>query len=101
MRTIIIGALCVLISCTSSHEKTKSGHSEPAVKALKASSKLVVNSQPLMRPQIPILCYHNIHRLHRNSNPALTVTDSVFNEQLKSLHDSGYHTITPDQLYNY
>ena len=59
------------------------------------------NEQPLFKPQIPILCYHNIHELHKNNNPFLTVSDSVFNLQLKSLFDSGYHTISPDQLCQY
>jgi peptidoglycan/xylan/chitin deacetylase (PgdA/CDA1 family) len=58
-------------------------------------------SQAVFEHQVPILCYHNIHELHRKSNPYLTVTDSVFSLQLKSLHDSGYHTISPDQLYQY
>ena len=51
--------------------------------------------------EIPILCYHNIKSELDHHAPELTVTDSVFHIQLKMLHDSGYHTITADQLYNY
>jgi len=51
--------------------------------------------------EIPILCYHNIKSELDHHAPELTVTDSVFHVQLKMLHDSGYHTITADQLYNY
>jgi peptidoglycan/xylan/chitin deacetylase (PgdA/CDA1 family) len=51
--------------------------------------------------EIPILCYHNIKSKLSHHAPELTVTDSVFHIQIKMLHDSGYHTILPDQLYDY
>ena len=52
-------------------------------------------------PEVPILCYHNIKSSIDHHAPLLTVTDSVFRLQIKMLHDSGYHTILPDQLYHY
>jgi len=58
----------------------------------------------LNRPQIPILCYHQI----RNWTPTdskrakdYIVPVNNFREQMKALADDGYHTILPDQLYNY
>ena len=53
----------------------------------------------LQREQIPILCYHRFE----NNRPAgdYNVTIPVFKEQLKMLADSGYHTVLPDQLYDY
>ena len=51
--------------------------------------------------EVPILCYHNIKPTIDGHAPLLTVTDSVFRIQMKMLHDSGYHTILPDQLYRY
>jgi len=51
--------------------------------------------------EIPVLCYHNIKSELDHHAPELTVTDSVFRIQIKMLADSGYHTVTADELYNY
>jgi peptidoglycan/xylan/chitin deacetylase (PgdA/CDA1 family) len=57
--------------------------------------------QPTPGKEIPILCYHNIKSTLDHHSPELTVTEKTFDEQIKMLHDSGYHTILPDELYNY
>jgi len=58
----------------------------------------------LHRPQVPILCYHQI----RDWTPSdsRTAKDYIvplnnFREQMKAFADNGYHTILPDQLYGY
>lgn len=58
----------------------------------------------LTRPQVPILCYHQI----RNWQPSdskrakdYIVPVSDFCAQIKLLADNGYHTILPDQLFDY
>src|ERR1051326_4414860 len=51
--------------------------------------------------EIPILCYHNIHERTSKNSPLLTITVPEFSSQMKSLFDSGYNTISPDQLYQY
>ena len=56
------------------------------------------------RPQIPILCYHQIRDwTARDSKGAkdYIVPIAKFKEQMKMLADSGYHSIQPDQLYAY
>jgi peptidoglycan/xylan/chitin deacetylase (PgdA/CDA1 family) len=53
------------------------------------------------RPQVPILCYHNIKPDQGKSSPDYTVTIALFKAQIKMLADSGYHSILPDQLYSY
>lgn len=58
----------------------------------------------LARPQVPILCYHQIRPyLPTDSKTArdYIVPPDVFQQQLQTLADSGYHTILPDQLYAY
>jgi len=57
----------------------------------------------LARRQVPILCYHHIRdiKMPRRSTKDYEVTTSAFREQMKILADSGYHTILPDQLYDY
>jgi peptidoglycan/xylan/chitin deacetylase (PgdA/CDA1 family) len=53
------------------------------------------------RPQIPILCYHNLKEVQGKSSPDYTTTIALFKAQIKMLADSGYHSILPDQLYDY
>jgi len=53
----------------------------------------------LARPQVPVLCYHHI----KEGTPTndYTVNADVFRQQMQILADSGYHSILPDQYYNY
>jgi peptidoglycan/xylan/chitin deacetylase (PgdA/CDA1 family) len=64
-----------------------------------------INPAAIMsKKQVPILCYHQI----RDWKPkdSKTAKDYIipvasFKAHIKTLADSGYHTILPDQLYNY
>ncbi|HVZ56386.1 MAG TPA: polysaccharide deacetylase family protein [Chitinophagaceae bacterium] len=58
----------------------------------------------LRTPQVPILCYHQIRDWKPSDSK--TARDYIvpvdrFREQMKLLADSGYHSISADQLYNY
>lgn len=58
----------------------------------------------LARPEVPILCYHQI-RDYRPSD-SKTARDYIvpvarFREQMQALADSGYQTILPGDLYQY
>ncbi|MCC3157034.1 polysaccharide deacetylase family protein [Hymenobacter sp. 15J16-1T3B] len=58
----------------------------------------------LARPQVPILCYHQIRDWRAKDSKGAKdyiVPVDRFKEQIKMLADSGYHTILPDQLYAY
>ena len=82
--------------------KTNAVNSEDLtnVSAIKPASAAVV----LARPQVPILCYHQIRDWRpKDSKSAkeIIVPTALFQAQLKMLADSGYHTILPDELYNY
>ena len=76
--------------------------SDPVInpKTVKVASAATI----LGRKQIPVLCYHQL----RNWKPTdsktakdYIVQENDFREQMKMLADSGYHTILPDQLYQY
>ena len=58
----------------------------------------------LARPQVPILCYHQIRdwtgRDSKNAKDYI-IPVAQFKAQMKMLADSGYHTVLPDQLYAY
>jgi peptidoglycan/xylan/chitin deacetylase (PgdA/CDA1 family) len=58
----------------------------------------------IARKQVPILCYHQLRNWRpRDSEMAKTyiVEEEDFRSQIKMLADSGYHSILPDQLYDY
>jgi peptidoglycan/xylan/chitin deacetylase (PgdA/CDA1 family) len=58
----------------------------------------------LARPQVPILCYHQIRNWVSTDGKMgkdYIVPIAEFKSQMKMLADSGYQTILPDQLYNY
>lgn len=56
------------------------------------------------KKQVPILCYHNIKNFGANDTEfrkTYTVQPEAFAQQMKMLHDNGFHTISPDQLLGY
>ena len=58
----------------------------------------------LARKEVPILCYHNIKEFTAQSGEmtkTYTVKPQNFGAQMQAIHDAGYHSILPDQLYNY
>lgn len=72
--------------------------------AAKAVTKMDDAATILSRTQVPVLCYHHIREWKPGisaSMKTLVVPPANFKAQMKSLADSGYHTITPDQYYAY
>lgn len=58
----------------------------------------------IARQQVPILCYHQIRNWRDKDSKSARdyiVPLDQFRQQMKMLADSGYHTISPDQLYAY
>jgi peptidoglycan/xylan/chitin deacetylase (PgdA/CDA1 family) len=58
----------------------------------------------IARKQVPIVCYHQIRDWKPTDSKGAKdyiVQIVAFKEHIKMLADSGYHTILPDQLYNY
>jgi peptidoglycan/xylan/chitin deacetylase (PgdA/CDA1 family) len=58
----------------------------------------------LSRKQVPILCYHQIRDWKPSDSKRskdYIVPPETFRAQMKMLSDNGYHTILPDQLYQY
>lgn len=54
--------------------------------------------------QVPILCYHQIRDWRpadRKIDKDYIIPPANFKAHMKMLADSGYHTILPDQLYDY
>lgn len=64
-----------------------------------ASAEVIMHRQ-----QVPILCYHQIREWTANDSKRAKdyiVPVQNFREQIKLLANNGYHTILPDQLYDY
>ncbi|MDB5061588.1 MAG: polysaccharide deacetylase [Mucilaginibacter sp.] len=58
----------------------------------------------MARKQVPVVCYHQIRDWKSTDSKGAKdyiVQVAAFKEHMKMLADSGYHTILPDQLYNY
>ena len=61
-------------------------------------------SKILSRKQVPILCYHQIRDWKPTDSKIskdYIVPPEVFRAQLKMLADSGFHSVLPDQLFQY
>ena len=63
-------------------------------------TKITANdaNQILAKKQIPVLCYH---RISDGNKGDYTVSPATFSAHIKILADSGFHSISPDQLYDY
>jgi peptidoglycan/xylan/chitin deacetylase (PgdA/CDA1 family) len=70
--------------------------SEPA-KARASAAEIMA------KKEVPVLCYHHIRNVAstRDLKNEYEVSATEFKLQLKALADSGYKSVTPDQLYNY
>ena len=58
----------------------------------------------LSKKEVPILCYHQIRDWKATDSKVskdYIMPPADLRAELKMLHDSGYHTILPDQLYAY
>lgn len=58
----------------------------------------------LTRKEVPVLCYHRIRNFRGGESETMKnyiVPVEVFKDQIKSLADSGYQTITADQYFRY
>lgn len=126
-KALLFPLVCATLACTSGHQEraatdsTSTAFETASAKAGSvASTSRAAASTPdpasipaakvadaaaiYAREQVPVLCYHQI-RPWRASDSKMAkdyiIPTDVFRAQLKMLADSGYHSITPDQLYAY
>jgi peptidoglycan/xylan/chitin deacetylase (PgdA/CDA1 family) len=72
--------------------------------AIRPAASIPRASVILGKKQVPILCYHQIRDwkpTDSKTSRTYIVPPAAFAAQMRMLADSGYHTITPDQLYAY
>lgn len=101
----VLAAAVLLASCagntTEKHSKTS--EIKPAAKkdsSVQTPTGPAADAATIMaRPQVPVLCYHHI--IEGTPKNDYTVNADKFRQQMKMLADSGYHSILPEQYYNY
>lgn len=105
--SFIISLLFVSCNPTPDKIKTVSTNTTDSVQTVKtiASTKPVADlASILSKKEVPVLCYHHIRNFKPGESENMksySVTPAAFAEQMKALHDSGFKTILPDQLYDY
>lgn len=110
---IILAIALMLQSCANSDASSALDTKDSTVTNTKDSAQAIdtVENVPianaatiLQRKQVPVLCYHDIKDWKpglRQSMKEYIVPVAAFKEQMQSLADSGYQTITPEQYYNH
>ena len=96
-----------IFSCannTSEKSTTNNAKKDSTVTAATDTAKVtgpIADAATIMsRKQVPVLCYHHIYDIPKATRD-YDVTAGEFRNQMKILSDSGYHTILPEQYYNY
>jgi len=93
-----------VISCNNANQRQPTGNSGAAFKMADGKDSVVVNqavntaSQVYAKPEVPVLCYHSISDGPKSE---YRVSPATFISHMKVLTDSGYHSISPAQLYDY
>jgi len=93
-----------IISCNNGNQGKQNVNSGTATKTV--AVKDTAAAQPAMntpeqvyaKPEVPVLCYH---RISDGKKGDYTVSPATFTAHMKVLADSGYHSISPAQLYDY
>ena len=116
MRQILLIAGCLLVmifsECRQSeknaenNQPTKSNQTTENKNAVKETGPKVMADAATItaRKEVPVLCYHQIRDWIASDGKVARdyiVPVETFKAQLKILADSGYHTILPNQLYDY
>lgn len=105
-RKLIIASLSVALLLTACHAKQ-----ENKVQTNRTSAPTVQTSEAkdmnqskntathiYAKPEVPVLCYH---RIADGPKGDYKVSPATFSAHLKILSDSGYHSVSPSQLYDY
>jgi peptidoglycan/xylan/chitin deacetylase (PgdA/CDA1 family) len=100
--TIILAL--IVFSCNSADKQHPTGNSGLVTKTASGKDITVVTQtentsvQIYAKPEIPVLCYHRITDSRKGD---YIVSLATFSAHMKILADSGYHSISPSQLYDY
>ena len=94
--------LIILSGCRDNPVKKVSPVSVIAMDTIKKA--VAVSVKNFKGEKVPVLCYHairNLQKSDRGDKKAYSVSPENFALQMKTLHNNGYTTITPDQLKDF
>src|SRR5665648_266246 len=106
-KQILISAVFLglaLIGCNHANQRPPTGKFGAAISASAVKDSVVVKQdentadQIYAKPEVPVLCYH---RISDGPKSEYRVSPAIFSAHMKMLSDSGYHYISPAQLYDY
>lgn len=108
----ILVAGLLLQSCTDASqaslpakETTVQNNKDTVAKEMETANAPIADAAAIMqKKQVPVLCYHDLKDWKANERQSMKeyiVPVAAFKEQMQSLKDSGYQTITPDDYYSY
>lgn len=98
---ICIVSLGLLVSsCNKAKQNANSGGATNSVEQKDTAITETANTaaQIFAKKQVPVLCYH---RISDGNKGDYTVSPATFSAHMKVLADSGYHSVSPAQLYDY
>jgi peptidoglycan/xylan/chitin deacetylase (PgdA/CDA1 family) len=98
-------ALPLLNACQSNSAKESPKETHAAkVDTIVSKREPADNKTIMARREVPVLCYHQIREATGSDSKRAhddIISPTKFRAHIKMLADSGYHTILPDQLYDY
>jgi len=97
--TVSLGLL--VSSCNKANKQNgNSGSAANSVEQKDTATNQTANTaaQIFAKKQVPVLCYH---RISDGNKGDYTVSPATFSAHMKVLADSGYHSVSPAQLYDY
>ncbi|HET7732194.1 MAG TPA: polysaccharide deacetylase family protein [Paludibacter sp.] len=97
---ILLGLVVSSCNHSNKHNENTASASKTTTQKDSALAKQTTNTsaQIYAKHQVPVLCYH---RISVGNKGDYTVSPATFSAHMKVLADSGYHSVSPAQLYDY
>ena len=92
------------IACKNNSATNAGGKDADSSAKIDTSTAKLTLEQMLAKTEVPVLCYHHIRPFAKGKALRMKeyeVTPEDFEAQMKALSDNGFHTILPEQLYDY
>jgi len=100
--TLFLGLAVISCNRANQRQQTENSGVVPKTVAVKDSATVQptmnTSAQVYAKPEVPVLCYH---RITDGKKGDYTVSPATFTSHMKILADSGYHSVSPEQLYDY
>lgn len=88
----------IVTGCKHGQKQNETSGAAGSSESVDVSQPRNTSAQIYSKQQVPVLCYHRITDGRKGD---YTISIATFKAQMKILADSGYHSISPAQLYNY